>query len=185
MSEETHERSQPEQLKRTSKREDYMLMFLPLCSVSWVTGSAICSLCHLRCCITLCLTEKVERNATLTWLFTAKSFSIIWLFTYIQKMLHSIQCSKFPHFIYSVIQGDSKFTQPDTVQLSEARNEILLCLQHWSSLKTQSLWWTVRPSPRLIKLNDKAIPVTGTGGPQGYETKRHPHFLDGGEVVTA
>jgi hypothetical protein len=35
----------------------------------------------------------------------------------------------------------------------------------------------------------KAIPVTGRGGPQGYETSRLPHFLhnrltDGGKVVS-
>jgi hypothetical protein len=34
----------------------------------------------------------------------------------------------------------------------------------------------------------KAIPVTGRGGPQGYETSRLPHFLhdrltDGGEIM--
>jgi hypothetical protein len=40
-----------------------------------------------------------------------------------------------------------------------------------------------------IKKNNKVIPVTGRGGPQGYETLRLPHFLehrltDGGEVVS-
>jgi hypothetical protein len=35
----------------------------------------------------------------------------------------------------------------------------------------------------------KAIPVTGRGGPSGYETSRLPHFLDnrltdGGEIVS-
>jgi hypothetical protein len=35
----------------------------------------------------------------------------------------------------------------------------------------------------------RAIPVTGRGGPYGYETSRLPHFLDnrlrdGGEVVS-
>jgi hypothetical protein len=29
----------------------------------------------------------------------------------------------------------------------------------------------------------KAIPVTDRGGPQGCETSRLPHFLDGGEDV--
>jgi hypothetical protein len=40
-----------------------------------------------------------------------------------------------------------------------------------------------------IALSYKAIPVTGRGGPWGYETSRIPHFLDsrhtyGGEVVS-
>jgi hypothetical protein len=39
-----------------------------------------------------------------------------------------------------------------------------------------------------IGKKDKAIPVTGRGGPYGCETSRLPHFLDnrykdGGEVV--
>jgi hypothetical protein len=40
----------------------------------------------------------------------------------------------------------------------------------------------------MVKVKDKAIPITGLGGPQGCETSRPPHFLDnrltdGGEVV--
>jgi hypothetical protein len=40
-----------------------------------------------------------------------------------------------------------------------------------------------------IYIKDKAIPVTGRGGPQGCETSRIPHFLDnrltdGGEVLS-
>jgi hypothetical protein len=39
------------------------------------------------------------------------------------------------------------------------------------------------------KINGKAIPVTGRGGPLGCETSRLPHFLDnrptdGGEVIS-
>jgi hypothetical protein len=39
------------------------------------------------------------------------------------------------------------------------------------------------------KRKDEAIPVTGRGGPQRFETSRLPHFLhnrliDGGEVVS-
>jgi hypothetical protein len=41
----------------------------------------------------------------------------------------------------------------------------------------------------VSKKTSKAIPVTGSGGPQGCETWRFPHFLnnrltDGGEVVS-
>jgi hypothetical protein len=41
----------------------------------------------------------------------------------------------------------------------------------------------------IIDCNSNAIPVTGHGGPQGYESSRLPHFLDnrfidGGEVVS-
>jgi hypothetical protein len=40
-----------------------------------------------------------------------------------------------------------------------------------------------------LDIKGKAAPVTGRGGPQGYETSRLPHFLDnrltgGGEVVS-
>jgi hypothetical protein len=40
-----------------------------------------------------------------------------------------------------------------------------------------------------VKTKGKINPVTGRGGPQGYETSRIPHFLDnrlidGGEVVS-
>jgi hypothetical protein len=39
-----------------------------------------------------------------------------------------------------------------------------------------------------VRLNGKAVPVSGHGGPQGCETSRLPHFLDkwltdDGEVV--
>jgi hypothetical protein len=41
---------------------------------------------------------------------------------------------------------------------------------------------------KKVKIERKAIPVSGLGGPLGYETSRLPHFLDspltdGGEVV--
>jgi hypothetical protein len=40
-----------------------------------------------------------------------------------------------------------------------------------------------------VKKKVKAVPVTGHGGPQGFEMLRLPHFLDnrltdGGEVVS-
>jgi hypothetical protein len=31
---------------------------------------------------------------------------------------------------------------------------------------------------QLYPLSEKAIPVTGRGGPYGFETSRLPHFLD-------
>jgi hypothetical protein len=42
---------------------------------------------------------------------------------------------------------------------------------------------------RYIMLKGKDIPVTGHGGPQGFETSRLPHFLDnqltdGGQVIS-
>jgi hypothetical protein len=44
-------------------------------------------------------------------------------------------------------------------------------------------------SSQMAMRLSKAIPVTGRGGPLGYETSRFPHFLDngpidGGEVVS-
>jgi hypothetical protein len=41
----------------------------------------------------------------------------------------------------------------------------------------------------VIGIKVKAIPVTGRGGPQGFETSRLPHFLDnrlkdGGKIVS-
>jgi hypothetical protein len=54
-----------------------------------------------------------------------------------------------------------------------------------SGIKTATFWLVAQ----CALLKDKDIPVTGCGGPQGYETSRFPHFLDnrltrGGEVTT-
>jgi hypothetical protein len=85
---------------------------------------------------------------------------------------------------------------PDFLRSSGSGTVPAHCATHILYPNFTQCFWSLLLSVRshlslliLIQQTGKSIPVTGSGGPQGFETSRLPHFVDsrltdGGEVVS-